>query len=178
MVPGFTCFGRKLKLVLHHRSGIVDHHPPESAAPCFMFPQRSKSTCCHPLASYKQDHHLSNGIVYLKQVGLKEVKSFRFCGPTCFGFLQHVPIFPLQNSRFRIELTASGFGLIRATCCQLCPPGASRPPEGGTSCTSARSPSVLRLHSGEPGNVSSTPSRRDVPRCRDMRWSRSHSRGE
>ena len=149
-----------------------------SAAPCSKFPQRSKSSCCHSLASYKQDHHLFDGVAYLKQVNFKGVKSCRFYGSTCFSFLQNLPISPLQNSRFRIELTASGFRLTRATCCHRSSPSASRTPAGGTSCTFVRSPSGFRLPSGEPGNASSTPSRRDVPRCRDMRWSTSHSRGD
>jgi len=178
MVPGFTCFGRKLKLVLHHRSGIVDHHPPESAAPCFMFPQRSKSTCCHSLASYERDHHLFDDVAYLKQVNFREVKSFRFCGSTCFNFFRRRHFFPAQNSRFPIESTASGFRLTQATCCHPCSPGASRWPEGGASCTSVRSPFGFRLRSGEPWHASSMPSRSSVPHCRGRRWSAFHSRGD
>jgi hypothetical protein len=81
------------------------------AAPSFKLRQRSKFTCCHSRASYMRDHHLYNGVVYLKQVNLRGVKSCRFCGSTCFTFFQHHHIFPLQNSRVQIELTASGFTL-------------------------------------------------------------------
>jgi len=38
------------------------------------------------------------GVLYLKQMNFLEVKSCRFCGPTCFSFLQTFSFFPLQNS--------------------------------------------------------------------------------